>query len=484
MFDDVPDAVVVVDQHGIVRYANRACETVFGYGPEDFVGMQHDVVIPESARDLHIRHVAAFAADPQSRPMAAGMELQAQRRDGSTVPVEIALVPLRDHPGMVAAFARDASIRQALLDRIRAKDEVITALVGGVPRERWLEIGVRRGRDLLGANLGWISLVDEDETMLEIVAADGADALLLRGERIPVAASWVSSDASGDWVVVDDAHTDGDPFTQVLELDVGPLVVLPMRRKDGSFAGASAFGRRHGSSSFTKSELSIAAKIVQVLVDALELSEARAKAGHLAILDDHDRIARDLHDSIIQDLFAIGLRLEAAATQQPAGKGAGRMQEAVDSIDDVIQGIRTVIFDLHSPATAQGGLRKGILELVEDTRETLGFLPRVGLTGPIDTFVDDTVAQNLLTVLHETLSNVVRHAHATEVDVMIDVAEEVTLTVVDDGEGFPGDPSAGHGLTNLRARAEALGGSFSIEPRTVGGSIVCWRVPLEISEPQ
>ncbi len=198
----------------------------------------------------------------------------------------------------------------------------------------------------------------------------------------------------------------------------------------------------------------------------------------LQMANDRDRIARDLHDLVIQRVFGVGMRLSSLLPAVP-DVTAGHLHEVVDELDGVISDIRTTIFDLQTNQTAPGALRAGVLRLAHDAGERLGFRPRVHFDGPVETAVDQEAGEQLMAVLRESLSNVIRHAHASSVDVEIASAgAELVLLVSDDGVGPASSKGAGNGLRNMEARACSLGGAFGIRARQPRGTLVEWRVPL------
>jgi signal transduction histidine kinase len=216
---------------------------------------------------------------------------------------------------------------------------------------------------------------------------------------------------------------------------------------------------------------------------AIENARLHSRIQDLALLEDRERIARDLHDSVIQRLFAIGLSLQGAAglIRTDPATAAGRVEGAVDDLDLTVKQIRSAIFGLD-PLTPGGGsgVRSQVLELVRESGAALGFEPTVLFDGPVDSSTTDGLAADLLATLREALSNVARHARAGRVDVTVAVeATGVLLRVADDGVGPPArDRPRGHGLDNMAARATRRGGSFDIGPATPKGTVVEWRVPV------
>jgi signal transduction histidine kinase len=205
--------------------------------------------------------------------------------------------------------------------------------------------------------------------------------------------------------------------------------------------------------------------------------KAEQRLNRLRLSDDRDRIARDLHDVVIQRLFAIGMRLDAAAKYAVHPVVQERITETVHDLDDVIKDIRSTIFDLQH-GTEQDTFRTRVRALATEAGERIGVKPRVTFEGAVDTLIDGQLAANALAVIQESLSNTVRHAYASSIEVDVTATrEDIMITVTDDGVGPSDKPTTGHGLRNMASRAEALGGSFSIAPNEPLGTKIIWRVP-------
>ncbi|MCU1502604.1 MAG: putative two-component system sensor kinase [Ilumatobacteraceae bacterium] len=194
---------------------------------------------------------------------------------------------------------------------------------------------------------------------------------------------------------------------------------------------------------------------------------------------DRERIARDLHDSVIQQLFgeALGLHSFIPLVQKAVGE---RLTSTVDVLDQAIKDLRMAIFALQGPVGAPGGLRGRLLAVVTEAGGALGFEPRLQFDGPVETIQSD-IGDELVNVLREALSNVAQHSKARRVRVAVEVSRDIVLTVIDDGIGVPAERFGGRGLANMASRADRLGGAFAVANRPAGGAAVTWTVPHEAS---
>jgi signal transduction histidine kinase len=223
-----------------------------------------------------------------------------------------------------------------------------------------------------------------------------------------------------------------------------------------------------------------------------EVAELRVRAGNLInarhaelrlrslrMAEERVRIARDLHDVVIQRLFAVGMQLNAALPQVAEGTIRSRIAETVDELDDVIRSLRTTIFDLQRPRSPlMTSLRAEVMSLCAQAGEQMGCSPRVGFDGPAENLIDGRIAHHLLAVLREALRNIVQHARASQFEVVVSTgSDEIALSIRDDGVGIPASPSGGNGLRNMSARAESLGGTCTITAGQSSGTVVYWTVP-------
>lgn len=263
-------------------------------------------------------------------------------------------------------------------------------------------------------------------------------------------------------------------------------MMLPLH--GGRVLGALATPRARGDRPFTEAERTLATQFASQAALALMMAEAQRDRERLAVYEDRDRIARDLHDLVIQRLFATGMMLEGAQRKSVVPEVQLGVGKAVDELDVTIQEIRTAIFALQQgPAEAPSGLRTRVLREINMAAVPLGFKPAHRFVGPVDVLVGELTGKNLIAALREALSNAFRHAEASRIEVVVDAtvqlpdgSQGVRLTVADDGVGIP-EGGRRSGLRNLGRRAEALGGSSTYGPGTGedgGGTAVVWEAPL------
>lgn len=235
-----------------------------------------------------------------------------------------------------------------------------------------------------------------------------------------------------------------------------------------------------GGEEFTETDQELTVGLAAAAGLAIENARLHEQARAAGLLDERERIARDLHDDVIQRLFATGLSLQAVAQMATDPVIAERITRAVDDLDVSIRQVRSTIFELHHPWAPAVSLRGDVLAVCAESAKALGFKPMCDIVGPVDTAVVEPTRGHLLLCLREALSNAARHAQATEIRVDVSVvAGRLTLLVVDNGIGYrphPGRQSSG--LSNMQTRAEGLGGTFSIEAQPDRGTMITWTVPL------
>jgi signal transduction histidine kinase len=230
--------------------------------------------------------------------------------------------------------------------------------------------------------------------------------------------------------------------------------------------------------SFNEEDEAMAEALAQAAGIAIQNTRLNETVRLVGLLDDRDRIARDLHDRVIQRIFSVGMSLQGAVRMPGPPELISRVSNAVDALDSTIDEIRTAIFELED-GMRERGLRRSVLDLANELAPLLGSRPDVTFTGPVDSGVPQQAADHLLAVLREALTNAGKHAQATRFGIAVSVGDELRLEVADNGRGIalPGAESQGLGLVNLRHRAEKLGGTLEIQVPDDGGTLLVWRVP-------
>jgi signal transduction histidine kinase len=247
--------------------------------------------------------------------------------------------------------------------------------------------------------------------------------------------------------------------------------------------GAGAYGNLYltdkiGADSFSDEDEALAEALALAAGVAIENTRLHERVRMLSVLDDRERIGRDLHDRVVQRLFALGMGLQVAKRLPDIEGVRQRIDKAIDDVDATIDEIRTTIFELGDNSIG-GGIRQGVLALANELTPSLGARPEVTFLGAVDSMVPQQVADHLLAVVRESLTNAGKHAQATRFILKLSVGDDLVLEVIDDGVGIdPMIQGRGLGLTNLRNRAERLGGTMEVQPGDGCGTRITWRVPL------
>jgi len=254
---------------------------------------------------------------------------------------------------------------------------------------------------------------------------------------------------------------------------------VPIRVRDEVY-GNLYLTDKMGWSEFTSDDESLVEALGLAAGIAIENARLHQRIREVAVYEDRDRLARDLHDTIIQRLFAVGLSLQSMAVAAASSGLAERLDTAISDLDDTIRQVRSVIYELGS-APVDTGVRANILSLVRELKPVVGFAVQVWFDGPIDSVVSNEVAENLFAVVREALTNIGRHAHASRASLTVGVIDGMCrLEVVDNGTGIDATAATdgGFGFVNLRRRAEKLHGRFVVDSSPAGGLSLTWEVPV------
>jgi len=360
--------------------------------------------------------------------------------------------------GYVISNARSFALSERRRQWLEASADLSDLLQPPVDLDTALHQIVTTARGVSGARAValWSSRGPEHDTL---ATAPGTDEAVVR--RV-LARARAGTQPTGTTVVttrVDDVH----------------VVVVPLRSHLAPVAALVAVA--HPDSGFLDTEdRELLAEFADQVALSLDRTQALADRQELAVISDRERIARDLHDIVIQRLFATGLQLQSAAAMTGDPAVTERLDAAVGDLDDTIKAIRGTIFELQDRRS--GSLRGAVRDLVRTYVPVLGFTPTVRTSGPLDTAVPAELGAQVLAVLREAISNVARHALAEDCQVDVTIGgDRLELRVADDGVGLPDEVSES-GLRNARRRAADLGGTLDVSPAGERGTVLVWRVPL------
>lgn len=334
-------------------------------------------------------------------------------------------------------------------DRLRQLLDAVLAIASDLDLSGVLESVVESAVRLVDARDGALGVLDDTGTKLAEFITVGMDGATRQ-------ARWRSPDGPG-------------------------VLRVPIRVRGRAFGHLYLNDKQTGLE-FSAVDEELVVGLATAAAVAIENAQLHVRVQSLGLVEERDRIARDLHDTVIQRLFATGMSLQGSANlvETDPEQAIDRIEAAVTELDLTVTHIRTAIFGLEQQRIGGAGLRERVLVVTQDAATQLGFEPRVVFDGPVDTGVDDRVGTELLGTLREALSNVARHAHATRVDVDIVVDAQVCLLVADDGVGPPdADDIGGNGLRNMAARATGLGGEMTLTAGETTGTVLEWRTPRQ-----
>lgn len=388
----------------------------------------------------------------------------------------------------VLASAAAAAIDNAqLFERVRASArwtrvsrEITTALLSGATAPQPLTLIAQRACELTAAEQAIVLVPDEldpseEVHTLVVSAAVGILADQVMGQRVPVDQS--SSGAvfrSGEPVIIESFRHPIQAFT-----DVGqrPAILMPLCA-GAAVIGVIAVARHKDALPFDPTYLELVADFASHAAIALTLASARAREHDLLVVADRERIAHDLHDHVIQRMFAAGLDLQGTIARTTDPQVRHRLSQTVDDLQNTIETIRSTIFELQSPLSSGQDFRSRLQQLIADLTDDRELTVSVHMSGLLSA-ITGPLAEHAEAVAAEAISNAVRHSGATHLTVTVSVEDALCLEVRDDGDGIPAGNRRASGLTNMRRRAETLGGTCQIGPGTdSGGTIVRWTAPL------
>lgn len=392
---------------------------------------------------------------------------------------EVIVQALAAAAGVAIDNARLYQGTQARQSWIAATRDIATEFLAGTDPDEVLSQVVEHARTLTISQSAILAVPDDPDIPVEelthlMVTQRAGNDVAPEGRGLALAGT-----AVGDAflrrqpVCLGDGHDAalGDPLPEG-----GPALVLPLSTPDTAL-GVLLTLREPGAPPFDDQTVELAAAFADHAALAMQLADTQQRMRELDVLSDRDRIARDLHDHVIQRLFSIGLTAQSTLARAHNPEVRQRLTSMVDDLHQVIQEIRTSIFDLHGGDHRTTRLRQRIDDALHQPTDAAGITGQLQISGPLSV-IDHTLADHAEAVVREAVTNAVRHSGATTVTVHVTVADDLTLLIEDDGHGIPADITPS-GLTNLADRATAAGGQFQVSPPETGtGTRVCWSAPL------
>jgi PAS domain S-box-containing protein len=466
------DAIIGLTLQGEVTSWNPGAERLLNLSAAEMIGSHVSRLVPKdqsaSFEDLLDGAVRSRHTHPLDTQWLTG---EGDKRD-----VAISVSPIEGSEGRITGFSvvlRDITERKRSEAALRLQErwqsamaEIRLNMLANEPLDSSLDAVCRHVVDL----------VRVDAAAIMTITDDGARVNAQYGLGEGIEGALVELDKGGDTPIDEAVYSVCAELMPEVERNGRVLQVVPIPSERES--AALMLVLPESQPDIGTEDRAILESLATQGALAIELTSARADREKLLLTGDRERIARDLHDLVIQRLFGAGMGLQGSLPLIGNSDAASRVRTAIDDLDATIREIRSAIFALESPAPAGPSIRAEVLATAAAAAEHLGFEPSVRFTGPVDTAVTTELATHILAVVREALSNAARHAHATQVTVDLNVdSEEIVVSVIDNGGGMS-DSSRESGLANLRTRAESSGGSFRLKGATPQGLHLAWRVPL------
>ena len=447
MVESSPDGMLLANEHGVLMLVNEQIETLFGYDRGELLGLAVETLLPERHRDVHTAHRTRYRAEASPRPMGADLALIGRRQDGTEFPVEVSLSPITTKQGLrVVATVRDITDRLAVLARGHAVLEMIDATHDGVfmlDAETLTFTYVNHGAEV---QLGYTGA--ELLAMSPLHITPDYDESRFRALLEPL----LSGEFESYTFTTMHRRRDGHDVPVEITLDY-PSPVDPRQQRV------------------------VVALVRDITVRLATEAGVRRNESRLRVLQDRERLARDMHDIVIQRLFAAGMGLQAVVGSITDAHVEQRVSDTVDELDRTIADLRVAIFELTNVSAST--VAEQIDEVIEHAAVQLAFAPTIVIDGDVDS-IPAELREHLVPALTEALSNVARHARAATVSIALRIdSETISLTVVDDGVGIGSTGTRGNGLDNLAARAHEVGGTVSIQSHPDRGTTLTWTTPRQ-----
>ena len=469
------DAIFALSVDGTITSWNPGAERTLGYDADAVVGRHVSTIFVDGESfEFEEQLGAAFLGAP-----VGAQDMVLLDGSGAALPVALVVSPLRSGGADVTGFS---VVARDITERKRSEAELRRLLAEGARNARWQESTAEIRLQILdGASIDEVLHV-VCERLDELIDAKGVLAIVGEPPRV-VAASNLAADAFDrlEPAAFPTAQGDLPELRRSTTLDAAmadrvgnnDILIVPIGTEEDELGRLLCVVDDEPPQAAIGMAISFAGQMAL----AIQLDRTREERDGLLIGDERGRIARDLHDVVIQRLFASGLSVQSVMPMVRDERAATRLREVVDELDATIREIRTTIFTLAPPARSSAGLRAQVLELIDQSARSLGFAATATFGGPIDTAVGSTQAAHVLAVIREALANIARHAHAQTARIEVSATDCIEVVIVDDGVGIAPDRRES-GLGNLRQRAEEMGGSLTLATGDPSGTVLTWQIPI------
>jgi PAS domain S-box-containing protein len=487
LLEFAPDAVIGVDERGEIKLANSRTEAVFGYERGELIGQPVEKLVPNVLRAVHVAHREGYVGAPRTRPMGAGLDLAARRKDGSEFPCEISLSSVATDSGVMALAAirditdrrRDRDELRRAVRRLQAATEVAIAVGGETDLERVLDAIVERGRALVEARALIILLREGDELVVAATAA------VAGGLDPKVATLKFKADEASEEVLLG-----GFTGAERGVMQSGRALIAPLLFRGQSLGVVVALDRVGDPDLFDEEHQrmleAFAATAATGVATARSMAEERLQNTIDAAEQERGRWARELHDETLQSLAVLRMRLASALREESPDDLQDTGQEAVRQIDDEILKLRKLITELRPASLDTIGLEAALNALAEQHQQASSI--RIDCEFELPREAEERPAEILETAVYrlvqEALNNVSKHSLAQQAKLTVrETGGHIEIEIWDDGVGFePNLVREGFGLVGMRERAALLGGTLRIESTRGSGTRVRAEIPLAPTE--
>lgn len=487
ILDIANEAIISVNDEQKIVIFNKGAENIFGYPADEAMGQPLDFLLPQEFREVHREHIAQFGrSDESARLMAERDEIFGVRKNGQKFPAEASISKLDVSGKMLfTVVLRDITERKRMeqerekrIAELKTLNESARAISAELASGEVLQKITQAARTLVRAKYAALGVHDGQGRLSQFITDGLSPEQYAKIGPLPVGRGLLGLLLyQGKSIIVNNIadHPAAFGFPEHHPV-MHKLLGVPIFSK-GELIGALYLTDKEDGSDFTKTDQQLVETLTLHAAVAMENASLYEQTQRLAILEERERFARDLHDGIIQSIYAVGLtldqiKLDISSTNDSATE---QIELSLKSLASVIQDLRNYIFDLRPQALKYQGLKARLEGLIKELRVNTLLPIQSEIAPDIDDYLSDMQARHVFHISHEALANAARHAKPSRISIRLTRADDkITLQIEDDGIGFNVDshqPKPGHrGLANMHARASQVGGTLKIDSRPQEGT--------------